>query len=109
MISVENRSINRHQSGHDTTSSTLTFVFYLLAKFQAVQLSAQQYLDKVLSGRDPSFEDVMQLDYIANILKEAMRMYPAVSFLIRIAQKSFEWKGYKIPKGVSTEASIHND
>jgi cytochrome P450 len=87
-------------AGYETTSSTLTMTLYLLATHKHIQRKAQVFVDEILGDRDPNWDDIPKLHYILNIIQESMRLYPVVSFLIRVSRRTFEWKGYTIPKDV---------
>jgi cytochrome P450/NADPH-cytochrome P450 reductase len=66
-------------AGHETTSGLLSFALYLLLKHPAVLARAYDEVDRVL-GSDPrvlpTYEQVHQLSYVAQILKETLRLWP---------------------------------
>jgi cytochrome P450 / NADPH-cytochrome P450 reductase len=66
-------------AGHAATSSLLSFALYLLLKHPAVLARAYDEVDRVL-GRDPrvlpTYEQVNYLSYVAQILKETLRLWP---------------------------------
>jgi cytochrome P450 len=72
-------------AGHETTSNTLAWALYLLAKHPEVLREAQQEVDRVLAGRDPTSEDLEALHLLDAILKETMRLYPPAFVLARRA------------------------
>ena len=74
-------------SGHDTTSSTVCYIFYILATNAAVLARVRTEHASVI-GSDPSktasiiISDpflLNQLPYTVAVIKEVMRMFPAVS------------------------------
>jgi cytochrome P450 / NADPH-cytochrome P450 reductase len=71
-------------AGHETTSSLLSFALYFLINHPIVLARAYEEVDNVL-GRDtkipPTYEQVHQLQYISQILKESLRLCPPASFL----------------------------
>jgi cytochrome P450 / NADPH-cytochrome P450 reductase len=66
-------------AGHETTSGLLSCTIYALLKHPEVLKKAYQEVDRVL-GPDinvkPTYQQVRQLTYITQILKEALRMWP---------------------------------
>lgn len=66
-------------AGHETTSGLLSCAIYALLKHPEVLAKAYQEVDRVLgAGVDakPTYQQVTQLTYITQILKEALRMWP---------------------------------
>src|SRR6202165_4733674 len=76
---------NRYQintfliAGHETTSGLLSCTLYALLKHPDVLKKAYEEVDRVL-GPDldakPTYQQVTQLTYITQILKEALRLWP---------------------------------
>jgi len=66
-------------AGHETTSGLLSCTIYALLKHPEVLKKAYEEVDRVL-GPDinarPTYQQVTQLTYITQILKEALRMWP---------------------------------
>jgi cytochrome P450/NADPH-cytochrome P450 reductase len=66
-------------AGHETTSGLLSFAIYFLLNQPEVLARAYQEVDRVL-GPDPSvkptYAQVKQLGYVAQILKESLRLWP---------------------------------
>ncbi len=47
---------------------------------------------------DLTYQDITELKYCAGIFKEALRLWPPVSFLSRVCTQKWEIDGYEIPK-----------
>ncbi|HEU0084408.1 MAG TPA: cytochrome P450, partial [Bradyrhizobium sp.] len=66
-------------AGHETTSGMLSCAIYALLKHPEVLQKAYEEVDRVL-GPDtdarPTYQQVTQLTYITQILKEALRLWP---------------------------------
>jgi cytochrome P450/NADPH-cytochrome P450 reductase len=66
-------------AGHETTSGLLSCTLYALLKHPEVLRKAYEEVDRVL-GPDlnarPTYQQVTQLTYIAQVLKEALRLWP---------------------------------
>jgi cytochrome P450/NADPH-cytochrome P450 reductase len=66
-------------AGHETTSGLLSCTIYALLKHPEILKKAYEEVDRVL-GPDinarPTYQQVTQLTYITQVLKEALRMWP---------------------------------
>jgi cytochrome P450 / NADPH-cytochrome P450 reductase len=66
-------------AGHETTSGLLSASIYALLKHPDVLKKAYEEVDRVLGpdlGAKPTYQQVTQLTYITQILKEALRLWP---------------------------------
>ena len=66
-------------AGHETTSGLLSYAIYALLKHPDILKKAYDEVDRVLGGNldvKPTFQQVTQLTYITQILKEALRLWP---------------------------------
>ncbi|XP_062853830.1 cytochrome P450 27C1 [Trichomycterus rosablanca] len=86
-------------AGVDTTSFTLSWSTYLLAKHPTVQQQIYEEVTSVLGGRVPTADDVPQLPLIKGLVKETLRLYPVLPGNGRITQEDLVVGGYFIPKG----------
>jgi cytochrome P450 len=86
-------------AGHETTSNALTWTLYVLSEHPAIEAKLVRELDEVLGGRTPTFEDLPNLPYTEQVLKESMRMYPPVPSLARIATQDTTLGGYPVAQG----------
>ncbi len=86
-------------AGHETTASTLTWAWVLLAENPKVEKALHNELDEVLGGRRPTVADVPALRYADAVIKEAMRLYPPVPMVACRAAREVELKGYRVPTG----------
>jgi cytochrome P450/NADPH-cytochrome P450 reductase len=66
-------------AGHETTSGLLSASIYALLKHPDVLKKAYEEVDRVLGpdlNAKPTYQQVTQLTYITQILKEALRLWP---------------------------------
>jgi cytochrome P450/NADPH-cytochrome P450 reductase len=66
-------------AGHETTSGLLSCTIYALLKHPDVLKKAYEEVDRVLGPNldaRPTYQQVTQLTYITQILKEALRLWP---------------------------------
>jgi cytochrome P450 len=87
-------------AGHDTSTSTLTFMMYELARRPDVIEKLQEEQDRVLGGRDPSIDELeREMPYLDQVLDEVLRLYPPAWIGPRRAVRDFEFNGHPVPEG----------
>lgn len=84
-------------AGHDTTASTLTSLFYLLAKNPEWQAKLREENKTFLEKGALSFERLSELSLLDLAIKETLRMYPPLILLPRVTSKDLQWNDYVIP------------
>jgi cytochrome P450 len=86
-------------AGHDTTTSTITFMFYELAHNPQIarRLVAEQ--DALLSDGRPNAAQLMsgELSELEMVFEETLRMYPPAWVGPRRAVDDFEFEGHQVP------------
>ncbi|XP_017098788.2 probable cytochrome P450 6t1 [Drosophila bipectinata] len=110
-------------AGFDTSSSTITFALYELAKQPSIQARLREELREVLhSGQDRqlSCDIINGMTYLRQVVDEVLRMYPPTAFLDRCcnAPEGYdlsEWKcgtPFKLRSGTPVYISVlglHHD
>jgi len=86
-------------AGHETTAIALSWACYLVAQNPDIEAKLAEELQAVLGGRTPAPEDLPRLRYTEMVIKEAMRLYPAVWGIGRRAIEECELGGYRVPAG----------
>ncbi|MDJ0727631.1 MAG: cytochrome P450 [Prochloraceae cyanobacterium] len=84
-------------AGHETTANTLSWTWMLLAQNPQVRAKLQQELKEVLGNKKPTAADYNRLNYTKMVIKESMRLYPAVAELSRQTTREYNLGGYQIP------------
>nr|8GK3_A Chain A, Cytochrome P450 3A7 [Homo sapiens]8GK3_B Chain B, Cytochrome P450 3A7 [Homo sapiens]8GK3_C Chain C, Cytochrome P450 3A7 [Homo sapiens]8GK3_D Chain D, Cytochrome P450 3A7 [Homo sapiens]8GK3_E Chain E, Cytochrome P450 3A7 [Homo sapiens]8GK3_F Chain F, Cytochrome P450 3A7 [Homo sapiens]8GK3_G Chain G, Cytochrome P450 3A7 [Homo sapiens]8GK3_H Chain H, Cytochrome P450 3A7 [Homo sapiens]8GK3_I Chain I, Cytochrome P450 3A7 [Homo sapiens]8GK3_J Chain J, Cytochrome P450 3A7 [Homo sapien len=88
-------------AGYETTSSVLSFIIYELATHPDVQQKVQKEIDTVLPNKaPPTYDTVLQLEYLDMVVNETLRLFPVAMRLERVCKKDVEINGMFIPKGV---------
>ena len=80
-------------AAHDTTTSTLTSMIYLLAKHPDWQTRLRKETE-AFHGDQAGLADLVETDWV---IKETLRLYPPLSTLPKFSNQSFEHGGYQIP------------
>jgi cytochrome P450 len=87
-------------AGHDTSTSTLTFLAYELARHPHVLARLQAEQDEVLGGSLPTPGQLFgDLPYLDMVLDETLRLYPPAWVGPRRAVRDFEFGGHQVPAG----------
>jgi cytochrome P450 len=87
-------------AGHDTTAAGLTWLGYVLSTQQEAARRAEREVDRELSGRPPTYQDLPRLGYLEQVVKETLRLYPpAIGVFTRQATQDVEIGGYLLKKG----------
>ncbi|MBB0243378.1 cytochrome P450 [Streptomyces alkaliphilus] len=93
-------------AGHETTASTLGWTLLLLARHPGARDRVREEAAAVLAGgRLPDAEDLHKLTYTTRVVQEAMRLYPPVWILPRVAQAPDEVGGFTVPAGADVLVS----
>ena len=87
-------------AGHDTSTSTLTFMLHELARHPEVLARLCEEQDRVLGGATPTVEQLeREMPYLDMVLDEVLRLYPPAWIGPRRAVREFEFGGYTVPRG----------
>jgi cytochrome P450 family 97 subfamily B polypeptide 3 len=72
-------------AGHETTAAVLTWALFELSQQPELIAKVQKEIDEVVGDRDPTFEDLKDLQMVRLCISESLRMYPEPPLLIRRA------------------------
>src|SRR6478609_7572814 len=87
-------------AGHDTSTSTLTFLMYELARRPDVIEKLQEEQDRVLGGKTPDLETLERgMPYLEMVIDELLRLYPPAWIGPRRVVREFEFEGHFVPQG----------
>ena len=105
-INIRYQIITFLGAGHVTTSSLLSFALYFLLNKPEVLAKAYDEVDNVL-GADlsaaPSYDQVKQLKYLSQILKESLRLWPTAPAFQRYSYESTVLGG---KYGIDTQSQL---
>lgn len=86
-------------AGHETIANAMTWAWYLISQNPEAEERFHRELEEVLSeDRLPAIEDLPRLEYTRKVFTEAMRLYPPVWALGRMAIEDTEVGTRPIPK-----------
>ncbi|XP_033629693.1 cytochrome P450 4F22-like [Asterias rubens] len=103
--------------GHDTTAAGVSWFLYNMARFPEFQQKCLEEIDELLQGREcDKFEwnDLNNLPYLTNCLKESLRFHPPVNLIMRKLTQPLTFPdGRTVPKDTFVTAAIsgvhHNE
>lgn len=85
--------------GHDTTASAIGFAIYCLSRHPQIQGRAFQEQFAIFGNdvkRSPTIQEVSEMKYLELIIKETLRLFPSVPFIVRTLLKQTEIGGYSV-------------
>ncbi len=87
-------------AGHDTSTSTLSFMMHELARHPDVVARLCEEQDRVLGGAAPTVDQLeKEMPYLDMVLDEVLRLYPPAWIGPRRAVREYEFGGYTVPRG----------
>jgi cytochrome P450 len=86
-------------AGHETTASVLTWVFFILACQPQVLAAIRAEVAEVTGGAPLQYEHARRLPFLRSVFKEALRLYPPVTFIPRVALEAVQIGPRKLKRG----------
>jgi cytochrome P450 len=90
-------------AGHETTASALTWAFFILAMHPASLVRLRAEVAQVRASASPggplTLAQARQLVYTRNVFREALRLYPPITFLPRVALRDTRIEDFPIRRG----------
>ncbi|XP_053231258.1 cholesterol 24-hydroxylase-like isoform X1 [Podarcis raffonei] len=94
--------VNFFFAGHETTANLLSFTIMELGRHPEILAKLQEEVDKVIGmNRDIVYEDLGNLKYLSQVLKEVLRLYPPAAATLRLSGKENVIEGIRIPENTS--------
>ncbi|XP_045446245.1 cytochrome P450 4d2-like [Melitaea cinxia] len=96
-------------AGTDTTAVSIGYTLQLMAKYPQVQNKVYEELCEVLGDANKPIvkEDLHKLKYLERVVKESLRLFPPVPFVIRKVEADIELpSGRILPSGSGVVVSI---
>lgn len=98
-------------AGFETSSMTQSFCLYELAKNPDVQERLRQEINRAIeaNGGEMTYDTVMNIPYLDQVINETLRMYPPVESLSRVPSVDYTVPGTKhvIPKRTLVQIPVY--
>lgn len=88
VTALRNEAATIFMAGHETTATTLTWAWYLIANATWVANRVHKEIDAVCGERAPRLADLPELKWCRAVIQETLRLYPPVPFLPRQAKEA---------------------
>ena len=86
-------------AGHETTASALTWAFYMLSCQPEVLERLRCEVHAAVGDGPIEFEDVKKLPFTRNVFREALRLYPPITFIPRVAAEDARIERFVVKRG----------
>ncbi|MFJ3902655.1 cytochrome P450 [Streptomyces sp. NPDC090025] len=109
---IRDETVTLYIGGHETTSSTLVWAWYLLSHNPRAAEALAAELDRELGDRDPGFDDYASLTYTQAVVKETLRLYPTIWLITGVAREGATLGGAPVAPGTriwSSQWATHRD
>ncbi|KAJ3652359.1 hypothetical protein Zmor_018333 [Zophobas morio] len=87
--------------GTEISAAVLSSTLLVLGMYPDIQTKIDEELNAIFgdSDRDPTLEDVHQMQYLDRVLKETMRLIPPLPFVMRSIDENVHLGKYVLPTG----------
>ncbi|MEM9401455.1 MAG: cytochrome P450 [Pseudomonadota bacterium] len=86
-------------AGHETTASALTWAFFILAQHPEMVRRLRDEIAGAVGDGPIEFRHVKQLPLVRNVFREALRLYPPITFIPRVAAESTRVGDLQVKRG----------
>lgn len=86
-------------AGHETTASVMTWAFFILSQRPDYVERIRAEIDAVVGTGEVELGHVKKLEFIRDVFREALRLYPPITFIPRVAAEDTMIGSYRARKG----------
>jgi cytochrome P450 len=94
-------------AGHETTAMALTWSLFLVARDQRVQDQLAEEVWRICGRKPIEYDDLPRLRLLQSAIREALRLFPPVAVLSRVAARDVEFGHFKILEGQVANIPIY--
>ncbi|GAB1213046.1 hypothetical protein ATERTT37_002195 [Aspergillus terreus] len=84
---IRDQLVNILIAGRDTAASSLSWVFFELAKQPRVTTKLREEILAQVGFERPTYSQLKDMKYLQNVIRETLRLYPIIAFNVRVAQR----------------------
>ncbi|MBC6418937.1 MAG: cytochrome P450 [Prochloron sp. SP5CPC1] len=96
---IKEQILNLLFAGHETLTSSLTSLCLKLAQYPHIKEKAKTEQDKLALEDNLTLDNLKQMTYLDQVMKEVLRVVPPVGGGFREVIQTCEFQGYQLPKG----------
>ena len=96
---IKIESLQLMVAGNETSSIALTWLFYLLGRHPQYVSLIRAEIEDVIGDDAIGFENLHRLELTTRVVDETLRLYPPFWMIDRVAVKSDEIHGIRVPSG----------
>jgi cytochrome P450 len=85
--------------GHETTALALSWAWKAFAENPDIEAKLHREVDQLIPDRPPQIADLPRLEWTRAVFQEALRLFPPVWYMGRVAIEEDTIDGYVIPRG----------
>ncbi|XP_011637638.1 cytochrome P450 4C1-like isoform X3 [Pogonomyrmex barbatus] len=96
--------------GHDTVAMGITFAMLLLAEHKDIQECVRKEVNAIMQANDGklSMSALNNMSYLERCLKESLRLYPSVPYMMRVSSEDVKLQSYLVPSGTTLFLNIYS-
>ncbi len=94
-------------AGHETTATTLSWVFEEILRVPGEQDRLIEEARTVLGGATVEADHLPRLERLDSVVKETLRLHPVIAAIARMLKKPATIGGHDLPAGVMVTAIMH--
>ncbi len=96
---IQDQVISLIVAGYETTSAAMGWVAHAALTTPGVWRRAREEVERVLGSAPTTVDALEELEYVDGVVQEALRLYPPVVVLPRVAAQDLEFGGHRLPAG----------
>lgn len=98
---IVNEACTMMLAGQDSVGAAVAFCLYLLAQNQDCQQKCLNEIDQIFDSdtRAPTMQDLREMRYLEQCIKETLRLYPSVPLIARKITEDIPLSKHKLPSG----------
>jgi len=94
-------------AGHDTITTSVSTVVYILAKHPEIQEKILQEIEAVIGDEPITYSNLQNMKYLECVIKESMRLHAPVPFIERKLTQEITFDCIKLPPGTTVNIFIY--
>ena len=86
-------------AGHETTAGALAWAFFILSQAPGTVERMRAEIETIAGTGSIGFEETKRLNFVRNVFRETLRLYPPLAFIPRVALRAGRLGKQVVPRG----------